>query len=96
MPQIQESIPVHTKKEWPRPATRVMPHSMTPEERHRMIAEAAYYLAEKRRFQGGDPLLDWLEAERAINRLLRGPRRLGLRFLAGAPGDFWQEVLDGA
>jgi hypothetical protein len=35
-----------------------------------MIAEAAYFLAERRGFQGGDPLQDWLEAEAAIDRIL--------------------------
>jgi hypothetical protein len=39
---------------------------MTPEERHRMIAEAAYFRAARRAFQGGCPLQDWLEAEREI------------------------------
>jgi hypothetical protein len=29
-----------------------------------MIAEAAYYRAEKRGFQPGNDFLDWLEAER--------------------------------
>ncbi len=36
------------------------------EERGRMIAEAAYYRAEQRGFQGGDPQQDWLEAELEI------------------------------
>ena len=40
------------------------------EERHRMIAEAAYKLAEKRRFQNSDPVGDWLAAERAIDQEL--------------------------
>ena len=35
-----------------------------------MIADAAYFRAEQRRFQGGDPLADWLEAEAQINRML--------------------------
>jgi hypothetical protein len=94
MPQVQESIFVAPQR--PISATGAKPSPLTPEERHRMIAEAAYYLAEKRRFQGGDPLLDWLEAERAIDRFLRRPRRLGLRFLAGAPENIWQAVFDGA
>ncbi|MBE2294927.1 MAG: DUF2934 domain-containing protein [Phycisphaerales bacterium] len=38
---------------------------------HQMIAEAAYYLAEHRGFQGGNPLDDWLEAEREISCLFR-------------------------
>jgi hypothetical protein len=41
---------------------------MTPEERHRMIAEAAYFRAERRAFQGGCPFQDWLEAEREIEQ----------------------------
>jgi len=36
---------------------------LSPEERHRLIAEAAYYLAEQRNFMGGDPVQDWLAAE---------------------------------
>ncbi|MGR8935996.1 MAG: DUF2934 domain-containing protein [Gammaproteobacteria bacterium] len=31
-----------------------------------MIAEAAYYKAEKRRFAPGNDLSDWLEAEQEI------------------------------
>ncbi len=40
---------------------------VTPLERWRMIAEAAYYRAEKRGFFGGNPMEDWAEAERAID-----------------------------
>ncbi|HYW93425.1 MAG TPA: DUF2934 domain-containing protein [Gammaproteobacteria bacterium] len=36
-------------------------------ERHRRIAEAAYYRAERRGFAGGDPVNDWLEAESEID-----------------------------
>jgi hypothetical protein len=39
------------------------------EQRYRMIAEAAYYLAESRHFKS-DPLRDWIEAERDIALLL--------------------------
>lgn len=39
-------------------------------ERHRMIAEAAYSLAEQRGFQSGHEMLDWLEAEKLIDRKL--------------------------
>ena len=42
---------------------------LTPEERRRMIAEAAYYLAERRGFAPGAELDDWLEAERSIDRM---------------------------
>jgi hypothetical protein len=37
-----------------------------PETRRLMIAEAAYYLAEKRAFAPGGELQDWVEAEAAI------------------------------
>ncbi len=36
-----------------------------------MIAEAAYYIAESRGFQGGDPVQDWLTAEAQIEQLLK-------------------------
>jgi len=40
------------------------------EERHRMIAETAYFLAEERGFAGGDPVADWIEAERKVDQQL--------------------------
>jgi hypothetical protein len=43
---------------------------IAPEERHRMIAETAYFLAQDRGFVGGDPVTDWLEAERRVDRQL--------------------------
>jgi len=42
----------------------------SPEERRRMIAEAAYFLAEKRGFAGGDPVEDWIVAERRVDEAL--------------------------
>lgn len=47
------------------------PVAVTTEERHRMITEAAYYLAERRGFAGGSAEDDWLQAEREIDRALR-------------------------
>lgn len=35
-------------------------------EQQRMVSEAAYYRAMSRNFEGGDPVADWLEAEREI------------------------------
>jgi len=46
---------------------------VTPEQRYRMVAEAAYFHAERRGFVGGDPGLDWAEAEAEIERLLQSP-----------------------
>jgi hypothetical protein len=39
-----------------------------PDQRHHLIAEAAYFRAAQRGFHGGCPTQDWLEAEREINR----------------------------
>ena len=38
--------------------------------RHAMIAQAAYFRAERRGFRHGGELNDWLEAEREISRML--------------------------
>lgn len=52
------------------------PHELiSPEERQRFIAEAAYFRAAERGFQGGDPVADWLSAEAEINRALPHPRQ---------------------
>ncbi len=47
--------------------------AISEDERRRMIAEAAYYLAEQRAFTGGDPDSDWRQAEVQINRMI-GPQ----------------------
>lgn len=44
--------------------------NIDPEQRQKMISEAAYYLAEHRSFYGGDPVQDWLVAESEIDVLL--------------------------
>lgn len=44
---------------------------ITAEQRYQMIADAAYFLAEKRGFVGGDVAQDWLEAEAQIDFMLR-------------------------
>lgn len=53
-------------KRKPAPKTNVI----TSEERQRMIDEAAYYIAQKRGFAGGDPRQDWLEAAAQIDRMI--------------------------
>ncbi len=40
---------------------------INPEQRYRMIAEAAYYRAARRNFAAGNELEDWLEAEAEID-----------------------------
>lgn len=42
----------------------------TAEQRHEMIALAAYYLAERRYFAPGAAEMDWLDAERMIEALI--------------------------
>ncbi|HEY7655977.1 MAG TPA: DUF2934 domain-containing protein [Burkholderiales bacterium] len=44
---------------------------ITAEERRRMIAEAAYYRAERRGFATGGELEDWILAETEIDRLIQ-------------------------
>lgn len=48
--------------------------AVSPEARSRMVAEAAYYIAEHRGFAKGSPLEDWLAAEAQINTMLYRPR----------------------
>ena len=50
-----------------------------PQERHAMIAEAAYYMAERRGFESGHELEDWLVAESQIDAVIAGgaARRAG-------------------
>ncbi len=55
-----------------RPASNSVPASQARgtgngENRQEMIAIAAYYRAERRSFDGSDPMLDWLEAEAEID-----------------------------
>ncbi len=49
--------------------------SITNPDREHMIAEAAYYIAARRGFNGGDPVQDWIQAERQINRVLPTPKQ---------------------
>ena len=47
-------------------------HSIpTPEQRHGMIAKAAYFRAERRGFAGSDPIEDWLVSEVEIEKSLK-------------------------
>lgn len=44
--------------------------ALTPAERMKMIAEAAYFMAEKRGFSGGSELSDWVAAEKQVDAQL--------------------------
>jgi hypothetical protein len=60
MPETKET----SKKNALRAVTR---QSVSPLQRYRMIAEVAYYRALKRGFLSGNPVEDWLEAEKGID-----------------------------
>ena len=47
-----------------------MGSDVTAEQRQRMIAEAAYFRAQRRGFEGGKSTEDWLAAEAEIDRAL--------------------------
>lgn len=49
------------------------PAVISPEQRRAMIAQAAYYGAERRGFAPGAELQDWLAAEAEIDRALGEP-----------------------
>jgi hypothetical protein len=45
--------------------------AISAEQRRAMVAEAAYFKAERRGFVGGNPEQDWREAEAEVDALLR-------------------------
>jgi hypothetical protein len=47
-------------------------HPLTEEQRRVMIAEAAYYMAERRGFESGHELEDWLFAESQLEAAISG------------------------
>jgi len=52
------------------PARKAQRKALTPEQRYRLVAEAAFLKAEQRGFVGGDPVRDWLEAEQEVESSL--------------------------
>lgn len=52
--------------------------NISDEQRHQMIAEAAYLRAERRGFNDRNPLLDWVEAEAEIDARLHEQDHEGL------------------
>lgn len=45
----------------------LVPHRLTPAERHRRICDLAYKRAEQRGFAPGNETEDWLDAEREVD-----------------------------
>lgn len=76
------SDPKHTPKRRARAAAPVRAEESSvraapsPEQRRAMIAEAAYYRAQRRGFAPGAELQDWLAAEAEIDRALAEPTLL--------------------
>ncbi len=68
-PSGSRAAPVTSKTSSPKAAKpRKAPakKELSPEERHEMIARAAFFIAEHRGFLGGNALSDWLLAEREV------------------------------
>lgn len=78
--------PAATRKTTAKPATKTTPKaaaaprktsakgraaSITPEQRRCYVEVAAYYIAERRGFDGGAAMDDWVMAEAEIDRLVR-------------------------
>ena len=63
--------------------------AVTPEQRYQMIAEAAYFHAERRHFLGGEPAQDWQAAEAEIDRILQHPSKTGR-----SPKQIFQQKLE--
>ena len=49
-------------------ATHIPDNTLTAEDYKKMIAECAYYIAEKRGFAPNHELGDWYQAEQVINK----------------------------
>jgi hypothetical protein len=54
------------------------PITVTREERHEMVAVAAYFLAERRDFSPGQEVEDWWEAAAVIDQMLQNMGRAGV------------------
>ncbi|HKJ22760.1 MAG TPA: DUF2934 domain-containing protein [Gammaproteobacteria bacterium] len=59
----------------PRPGPEQAAAPITSDERTGLIARAAYLRAEQRGFVGGDPVEDWLAAEREVDAALTRGRQ---------------------
>jgi hypothetical protein len=77
--QARESTKVRerTRKQARKAKERERRVGVSFEERFRMIAENAYYRAERRGFRGSHHVRDWLEAESEIDRILIDPEAEG-------------------
>ena len=51
--------------------TSIKVNALESNDQREMVAREAYLRAEQRGFTGGDPVQDWLEAEKKVNELLK-------------------------
>ena len=71
-PAAKKPVAVKKPAAAKKPAVKAAkPAVLSDEQRYRMVAEAAYYRAEKNQFKS-DPLRDWIDAENDISKLLSG------------------------
>lgn len=70
-PAVKPAAKPAAKKKVDKPMATGRPgHPVGAEQRRNYIEVAAYYIAERRGFNGGDALEDWAAAEAEIDRLL--------------------------
>ena len=71
--EVAKEAPGSRNTDTRRPASgRNVARTVSAEERHCMIAEAAYFIAQQRGFQGEAALDDWLQAETEVDARLLG------------------------
>lgn len=61
---------ISRKKQTTQVMRKITTNDISDEERHAMIAEAAYYQAEKHGFDSSRQLDDWLKAEEYVDSML--------------------------
>ena len=77
---VKKVVKKTTKKTTKTSGTDASLLKISPEERWKMIAVAAYHKAEKRGFAAGGDMQDWDEAEKEVDKLIYGrvaPHRVG-------------------
>ncbi len=67
-PKEATRAPIDTPNDWPEEEAAEIPADIERDQRHAMIAQHAYYLAEQRGFEPGHELDDWLAAERNVEQ----------------------------
>ncbi len=94
---IVQSAVAEAQREETAEAPAASPSPVSWEERRQMIATAAYFRAERRGFQGGDPAEDWFAAEVEVDRMLQeGGKESKAQFEQRLEAQLaaWDKVLD--